>query len=186
MPTITHEFDWPDRLVVGTIGQPGERTFYLQASAGARVVSVVLEKEQSAILADKIDEILDHLMAQNGNQFSVPELTPVELVDNEPLQQPVEPEFRTATMTLGWDPTTAQIVIEAFPDVEPDDADDPLAAEPAEVLRVRIPVGTARAFTQRTQEIVGAGRPICPLCGAPMDAGGHVCAVSDDNAEPDF
>lgn len=181
MPTITHEFDWPDRVVVGTVGPPGSRAFYLQARTGPRVVSVALEKEQSAVLAEKVEEILDQLMAQHGNPFSVPATTPVELVDNDPLQQPVEPEFRTGTMTLGWDPSTAQIVIEAFPLADADDdVIDPLDAAPAEMLHVRIPVGTARAFAQRTREVVGSGRPICPLCGTPMDADGHACPASDD------
>ena len=54
MPTIVHRFNWPDRLVVGTVGEPGSRTFYLQARDGARIVSVALEKEQSAVLAEKI------------------------------------------------------------------------------------------------------------------------------------
>ncbi|MDO9397695.1 MAG: DUF3090 domain-containing protein [Herbiconiux sp.] len=193
MPTIAHEFTWPDRIVVGTVGRPGERTFYLQVRLRAQVVSVALEKEQSALLAEKIDEILDELMVNEGNPHSVPAVTPIELVDNDPLEQPVDEQFRTGTMSLGWDPSTAQIVIEAYPvvDVDPSDpldaldaldALDPLAEtiEPAEVLLVRMPVGTARAFAQRTREIVGAGRPLCPLCGMPMDAGGHLCAAPDD------
>ena len=59
MPTIVHEFDWPDRVVVGTIGRPGSRSFYLQVRAGARLVSVALEKEQSAVLADALGMHLD-------------------------------------------------------------------------------------------------------------------------------
>jgi uncharacterized repeat protein (TIGR03847 family) len=181
MPTIVHRFDWPDRVVVGTVGEPGSRAFYLQARDGARIISVALEKEQSAVLAEKIEEILDELMAAEGNPFSIPVGTPMELVDNDPLEQPVAPEFRTGTMSLGWDPSTAQLVIEAYPFVETyEDAPDLVAAEPAEVLRVRIPVGTARAFAKRALEVVGAGRPICPLCGTPMDAAGHICLVPGD------
>ncbi|UFS60914.1 DUF3090 domain-containing protein [Subtercola endophyticus] len=191
MPTIVHEFVWPDRVVVGTVGRPGERTFYLQVRTRADVVSVALEKEQSALLAEKIDEILDELMTGDGNPFSVPTTTPIELVDNEPLDR-VDEQFRTGAMSLGWDPSTAQIVIEAYPLVEVDLEqidDDVLEAglievEAEEMLLVRIPVGTARAFAKRTREIVGAGRPICPLCGTPMDAGGHICpppADLDDN-----
>jgi uncharacterized repeat protein (TIGR03847 family) len=181
MPTVIHGFDWPDRVVIGTVGEPGSRTFYLQARDGARIVSVALEKGQSAVLAEKIEEILDGLMAADGNPFSVPAVTPMELVDNDPLEQPVDPEFRTGAMSLGWDPSTAQLVIEAYPFVEADaEAPHPVAAEPAEMLQVRIPVGTARAFAKRTLEIVGAGRPICPFCGTPMDASGHVCALPGD------
>jgi uncharacterized repeat protein (TIGR03847 family) len=180
MPTIVHGFDWPDRVVVGTVGRPGSRAFYLQARTGSQIVSVALEKEQSALLAEKIDEILDELTRHEGNPFSIPATTPIELVDNDPLE-PVDEQFRTGAMSLGWDPTTAQLVIEAYPLVDEDDpldALDPLdevVMEPAEMLLVRIPVGTARAFAKRTREIVGAGRPLCPLCGTPMDADGHVC-----------
>ena len=122
MPTRVHDFDWPDRIVVGTIGRPGERTFYLQVRSGTRTVSIALEKQQSALLAEKIDEILDQLLTVEGNPFSVPTGTPPELVDNDPLDT-VEEDFRAGTMSLGWDPTTAQVVIEAYPLAE-DDADD--------------------------------------------------------------
>ncbi|QWT22911.1 DUF3090 domain-containing protein [Subtercola sp. PAMC28395] len=181
MPTIVHLFDWPDRIIVGTVGRPGSRTFYLQARTGSQIVSVALEKEQSALLAGSIDEILDELMASEGNPFSVQATTPVELVDNDPLEQPVDEQFRAGAMSLGWDPSTAQVVIEAFPlDLADDEDPDPVPTEPAEMLLIRIPVGTARAFAMRTREIVGAGRPICPLCGTPIDADGHVCPVPDD------
>lgn len=182
MPTTVHEFAWPDRVVVGTIGVPGQRTFYLQVRTGKQIVSIALEKQQSAQLAEKIDEILDQLITLEGNPFSVPTSTPIELVDNDQLE-PVEEQFRTGVMGLGWDPTTAQIVIEAYPlaDIEPGDdgvldGDDVNASE---VLRVRMPVGTARAFAKRTREVVGAGRPICVLCGEPIDADGHTCALPE-------
>jgi len=178
MPTIVHEFDWPDRVVVGTIGQPGSRTFYLQVRDGARIVSVALEKQQSALLAEKIDEMLDQLMSHTGNPFSIPTSTPVELVDNDPLDQPVAEEFRTGSMSLAWDPSTVQVVVEAYPLVEGEaDEFDEAAPEPEHVLLVRMPVGTARAFAKRTREVVGAGRPLCPFCGEPIDEDGHTCAL---------
>jgi len=180
MPTIVHGFDWPDRIVVGAVGEPGSRTFYLQARAGARIVSVALEKEQSRILAEKIDEILDGFMAREGNPISVPAVTPIELVDNEPLE-PVDEEFRAGAISLGWNPSTAQIVIEAYPILFLDgEESDPELVEPVEMLLVRIPVGTARAFATRTSEVVGAGRPICSFCGTPIDPGGHSCPVSGE------
>ncbi|MGL3805074.1 DUF3090 domain-containing protein [Paeniglutamicibacter sp. R2-26] len=180
MPTRVHEFSWPDRVVVGTIGLPGARTFYLQVRMGTQVVSIAMEKQQSAALAEKIDEILDELITFEGNPFSVPTGTPIELVDNDPLEA-VHEQFRTGAMSLGWDPTSAQIVIEAhpIPSDDPDDNDESPGEDEAEMLRVRIPVGTARAFTKRTFEIVSAGRPMCPLCGYPMDAEGHTCTLPE-------
>ncbi|MCW2830408.1 MAG: hypothetical protein JWP31_1100 [Aeromicrobium sp.] len=188
MAPLVHGFDWPDRLVVGTVGQPGSRTFYLQARSGRELVSVGLEKEQSAALAERIEEVLDELMETDGNPFSVPAITPEGLVDNDPLEQPVDEQFRVGTLSLGWDPSTSQIVIHAFPIIvvdadELDSLEDvetiEIEVEPEEVLIVRIPVGTARAFAKRTREIVGAGRPICPLCRVPMDGDDHVCELPD-------
>jgi uncharacterized repeat protein (TIGR03847 family) len=183
MPTRVHEFAWPDRVVVGTIGLPGARTFYLQVRAGTQIVSIALEKQQSALLAEKIDEILDQLITVEGNPFSVPTSTPIELVDNDQLEA-VQEQFRTGAMSLGWDPTTAQVVIEAYPitDVDADDNDESFdedGANEPEMLLVRMPVGTARAFAKRTREIVGAGRPTCPLCGYPIDADGHICTLPE-------
>ena len=180
MATTVHGFDWPDRLVVGTIGPSGSRTFFLQARSGAQLVSIALEKEQSAALAERIEEVLDELMSDEGNPHSIPALTPEGLVDNDPLEEPVQEQFRTGAMSLGWDPSTAQIVIEAYPLVEDDGEQiDPDEVEPEEVLVVRIPVGTARAFAKRTREIVGAGRPICPLCRVPMDSDAHICELPE-------
>lgn len=185
MPTRVHEFAWPDRIVVGTIGLPGARTFYLQVRAGTQIVSIALEKQQSALLAEKIDEILDQLITVEGNPFSIPASTPIELVDNDQLEA-VQEQFRTGAMSLGWDPTTAQVVIEAYPiadvDADADDNDESLdedGANEPEMLLVRMPVGTARAFAKRTREIVGAGRPTCPLCGYPIDADGHICTLPE-------
>jgi uncharacterized repeat protein (TIGR03847 family) len=149
---------------------------------GSELVSVALEKQQSAILAERIDEVLDELMAEDGNPFSIPPAAPDGLIDNEPLDQPVEEQFRAGAVGLGWDPSTAQIVIEAFPLVDlPEGADEAelIEIEPEEVLVVRIPVGSARAFSRRTRDVVLAGRPICPLCEEPMDPDGHVCTLPD-------
>ncbi|WP_402468987.1 DUF3090 domain-containing protein [Isoptericola aurantiacus] len=188
MPTLVHEFDWPDRVVIGTVGRPGSRTFYLQARAGTRTSSIALEKQQSAVLAEMIDRMLDELMAKDDT-LSIPSEAPAGLADDEPLEQPVEEDFRTGSMRLGWDPRTAQLVIEAYPVGEdPPDAADAGGldgagdddAEPREMLLVRIPVGTARAFAQRARQVVDAGRPTCPDCGLPMDEDGHECPPDDD------
>lgn len=183
MPTLVHEFSWPDRVVIGTIGVPGARTFYLQVRVGRQIVSIALEKQQSALLAEGIDEILDQLITIEGNPFSVPTGTPIELVDNDQLEA-VQEQFRTGAMSLGWDPTTAQVVVEAFPITSGDAGDeaaslDQEGSDVPEMLRVRMPVGTARAFAKRTREVVEAGRPMCPLCGYPVDPDGHICTSPD-------
>ena len=174
MPVIA--YDMPERFVAGTVGQPGDRTFFLQARAGRRVTSVGLEKFQVTLLAERLEELLDEVLRQGG-AAAVPAVAPMELQDDEPLEQPIEEEFRVGTMALAWDPEDERVVIEAQEVTEGEDeetevgSDDPAVV----VLRVRITAGQARAFAQRALKIVAAGRPPCPLCGLPLDAQGHVC-----------
>lgn len=182
MAITVHDFDWPDRLVIDTVGQPGARTFYLQARQGDRLMAVSLEKTQADALAERIDEVLDELMQLDGNPFSVPAITPEGLVDNDPLEEPVQETYRVGVLGVGWEQATAQIVIEAYSllvlDGDEDELPD-LEPEPENVMWIRLPVGSARAFAKRTREIVGAGRPLCSLCRMPMDDEDHVCTLPE-------
>jgi uncharacterized repeat protein (TIGR03847 family) len=175
MPVIS--YDMPDRFIAGAVGQPGDRAFYLQARDGRRVTSVGLEKFQVTLLAERLGELLDEVLRRTGGSSAVPAVAPADLSDDEPLDQPVEEEFRVGTMALAWDPDDERVVIEAQEATEDDEedteigADEPLIA----VLRVRITAGQARAFAERALKVVAAGRPPCPLCGLPLDAAGHIC-----------
>ena len=172
MPVI-HEFDPPERFVAGTVGEPGGRTFFLQARSGQRLVSVALEKQQVAVLAERIDELLDEVMANTGNETLIPAVAPVGLDDSEPLEQPIDEQFRAGTMTLSWDPGIARVVIEVFPLTEAAEEDE--EAEPEEVFLVRLEAGHARAFVKRAALVIDAGRRDCPFCGNPIDPEGHLC-----------
>ena len=177
VPAHVHEFDWPDRVVIGTVGRPGARTFYLQVRQGTQLVSIALEKQQSALLAEKIDEILDHLLTVESNRFSVPTSTPVELVDNDQLETSRSSSARDLSASAGI-PPRPRWSSRRIPSSKTSRSEEDIAAE-SEMLRVRMPVGTARAFTQRTREIVDAGRPFCSLCGYPMDPDGHTCTLPE-------
>ena len=166
MPPVIHSYDPPERFVAGTVGQPGQRTFFLQARAGSRITSVALEKQQVAVLATRIDELLDEVMQASGGEAPVPAVAPVDLEDSGPLEQPIVEEFRAGTMTLSWDAADERIVVEVFPytdeavaapDQPEEEIDEP---EPEEILLVRLPAGTARAFSKRAQQVVASrGRP---------------------------
>ena len=172
-----HDFDPPDRFVAGTVGEPGERTFYLQASGGGRLVSVSLEKVQVAALAEKIDELLDEVRRRQGEESPVPPSTSRELEDVAPLDTPIEEEFRVGTLALAWDGDTSSILIEAQSIVPEEEGSEPVegAEFTGDMLRVRLSPLAARAFARRAQRVVAAGRPPCPLCGNPLDPQGHVC-----------
>src|SRR3546814_13448473 len=77
MPVV-HSFDPPDRFVAGTVGEPGQRTFFLQARAGTRLVSVSLEKPQVTVLADRIDDLLDELMSSEETASLIPAAAPLQ------------------------------------------------------------------------------------------------------------
>ena len=181
MAPVVHKYDPPERFVAGTVGEPGQRTFFLQARSGTRITSVSLEKQQVAVLADRVAELLDEVMRASQGDVTVPALTPAGMEDAEPLEQPIVEEFRAGTMTLSWDIADERVVVEVFPFTEeavaaPDQPEEEIdEPEPEEVLVVRLPAGLARAFSQRAQSVVAAGRPPCQFCGGPIDPAGHLC-----------
>jgi uncharacterized repeat protein (TIGR03847 family) len=179
MPRRRYIFDPPDRFVAGTIGEPGDRTFFLQAREGGRVVSVVLEKVQVAVLAERLGALLDELDVRGAVEGSE---TGIEAADapGAPLDEPLNEAFRAGSLTLGWDGGAERVLVEARAQdedgeaVDPDEDDDEDDDGP-DLLRVRMTAAAARSFVARATQVVAAGRPPCPLCGAPLDPLGHIC-----------
>jgi uncharacterized repeat protein (TIGR03847 family) len=170
------DYDPPERFVAGTVGEPGDRTFYLQAVAGARVTSVALEKQQVQVLGERVDELLDEVLRRSGGQAPVPAMAPADLEDVAPLTSPVEEDFRVGTMSLVWDGEAQRVVIECLEVGEEATPQGDLEPSPkASLRRVRLTGAAARAFAKRAGAVVAAGRPPCPFCGNPLDAQGHVC-----------
>ncbi len=162
------DFPEPERFVVGTVGMPGERTFFLQARSGITIVSVVIEKQQVAALADRVEQILSVISGTNTGF--------VREIDQKPLELPIFEEFRVGTLALGWDDDAEKVVVEAYaiadedvPDLGEDDE------EGVDTLRVRLTSDQARSFILRARTMVNSGRPACPFCGQPLDPSGHIC-----------
>ncbi|HEY8870253.1 MAG TPA: DUF3090 domain-containing protein [Candidatus Limnocylindrales bacterium] len=179
MPRRRFIFDPPDRFVAGTIGTPGRRTFFLQARDGRRVVSVVLEKVQVAVLADRLGQLLGELERRGVTR-------PAEVAPNgdaAPLDEPLNEAFRAGALTLGWDGDAERILIEARAQAEDEEDPDQIAdmevddddEEGPDLFRVRMTAPVAHAFVDRAVRVVSSGRPPCPLCGQPLDATGHIC-----------
>jgi uncharacterized repeat protein (TIGR03847 family) len=182
-----HAFEPPERFVAGTVGEPGDRTFFLQARGGGRVISVALEKVQVSLLAEKLEELLTEANKRFG--VDLPKEPVLAVHDNEPLDTPVDEEFRVGTLGLAFDVDTTTVVIEAIEagegDAEvdlgaDDDEDDPAddddePDDDLDRLRVRLTPEATRAFIDRARRVVAAGRPPCPLCGQPLDPAGHLC-----------
>jgi uncharacterized repeat protein (TIGR03847 family) len=169
------DYDPPERFVAGAVGQPGSRTFFLQARGQGRLTTVAVEKFQVAALADRLDELLDEVLRRGEGSVPVPAVAPAALTDNAPLDVPISEDFRVGVMALAWDSEAAQVVIEAKEAVAEDEEFEPSPLVEPTVLRVHISPGAARAFTKRAMALVAAGRPPCPLCAQPLDAEGHIC-----------
>lgn len=202
MAIVVHRYEAPDRFVAGTVGEPGERIFFLQARQGNRITSVACEKQQVQVLAEHLEKVLEEVIRRTEGRVDVPPATPVAR-DTQPLDAPITEEFRVGTMTIAWDSADDRVVIELFAstdDDEPSGLDlgetDPDA--PAEVVQaleedradevfvVRITPRDARDFVARAQAVVSAGRPSCPFCLQPMDAEGHVCPRANGYRRPLF
>lgn len=195
MSRVIHVFRTPDRFVAGTVGEPGARAFYLQATEAERVVSVLLEKQQVQVLAERVSALLEEVHRRFGAELPA-EAEQVE--DLQPLATPVEEEFRVGTMGLGWDSEAGAVVVEllAVTETEVDESvvlDD--TEEGPDAVRVFLSPEQAREFTARSQRVISAGRLPCPLCGEALDPAGHVCirtngyrrgvGIAPSAAEPD-
>jgi len=172
-----YSFDPPDRFVCGALGQPGQRSFFLQAAKGQQIVSVAIEKAQVAVLAERLAALLLGLRERGveADWAAQP--------DAQPLLEPIREEFHVGAMILAWDALRERVVIEAREiselDIAPDDEDDEPeldeSPEGPDLVRVSLAPAEAHAFVTRAVAVMRAGRPPCPNCGAPLDPSGHFC-----------
>jgi uncharacterized repeat protein (TIGR03847 family) len=169
---VSASFELSDvgRATVGTVGAPGQRTFYLQAREGDRLVSLKLEKQQVAALGQLLAELLSDLPAAG------PLPTDLEL------EEPVLAEWAVGAMQLAYDAATDRIVVmaeESTPATEE-------GAEPSEgaIGRLALSRAQAAAIVGRAEALVTAGRAPCPLCGYPLDPSGHSCPRTNCHGPP--
>ena len=181
------DFDQPERFVAGTVGEPGQRAFFLQARQAGALVSVALEKVQVSALADRLTDLLEFVEEDgDGSGSPPPRSVPAEEgpLDEAPLEEPLVELFRVGLLALAWDPAGGRVVIEAQPQVD-EEADDDAgegtqeAAPAPDALRVHIDPAQAHAFVRRAHRLVEAGRPACPFCGEPLEPTGHFCVQSN-------
>lgn len=170
MADFTFDFDPADHLTIDAIGEPGQRTFFLQAGRGIEFVSMICEKEQMAALSEGLLGLLD----QVAEAFSRSTGDPRDAIDFD-LIQPVIPVWRIAQMGVGYDDADDRIIIVVQEMVD--------EGETPEVGRFTINREHARAFAHHIMEIVTAGRPACPFCGEPLDPAGHFCPKSNGHGK---
>ncbi|MBI1845614.1 MAG: DUF3090 domain-containing protein [Candidatus Rokubacteria bacterium] len=181
------DLDAPDRFTAGTVGPPGQRTFFLQARQGSALVTLKAEKEQVGALSEYLAGLLARL--PEGAQG----LRPLDMG----LVEPIEPVWAVGSLGAGYDEARDRVLIVATEVVPTEDGDDADDAEPgngeeeeeaaeteaaspdAATARFSLTRGQAAAFVNRARSLVKAGRPTCPMCGRPKDPSGHVCPSSN-------
>jgi uncharacterized repeat protein (TIGR03847 family) len=161
---MRHEFSRPERFIAGTVGQPGERAFYIQVRTSSRLFSVAVEKAQVQAITARLDVMISEI--RKSNPLINIEKFPL---DDAPLESPVDAEFQVGAMSLAWDEESALISIELY-ELEEDEEDSE-----GEVVEINISIGMAAAFSSRSKAVVNAGRLPCPFCGIPIDPRGHLC-----------
>ncbi len=159
--SLVYDLNPVSHLTVGTVGKPGQRTFFVQARQGVTVVTLVSEKEQVSALARGIDELVERLGVGGS---------PIRVTEAEmELAEPLEPVFRIGQLGLGYDAQNAMIVLVAY--------ELPEEENPATINAVRFwaTPDQVRKLARYAASVVAGGRPICVLCGKPIDPEGHFC-----------
>jgi len=179
MSPIVYEFNPVERFVAGTVGVPGERTFFIQARTGPRVVSVVVDKSQVIALGERTKIMLreikksDPTIYINSNE-----------IDDAPLEQPIFEEFRAGVIAMAWDGENNLLVYELREMTISDESNDEEMVFTendlsVDLLRVHVSPTQAAAFAKRCLSLANAGRTPCPFCSMPIDPNGHLCPRSN-------
>jgi uncharacterized repeat protein (TIGR03847 family) len=166
-------FDEVSRFTVGTVGLPGERTFFLQFRAGNSVISTSIEKSQVGAMSERL-----HYMLKEIRQVHPLSPRPVLTRDSLPLEMPVMDEFRVGSIAIFFDEKREQIQIDLRElNFVGEDEEEPLAQiDGVQMLRLFISPTQALIFNDRAELVIAAGRQPCPFCSFPIDPQGHLCA----------
>ncbi len=156
------------QITVGTIGLPGQRTFYLQGSRGSQTITLTIEKEQARMLAESFEALIQELAAK------YPEANDTSVWTDMRLREPIEALFRVGNIGIGYNEDSNQVVLVAYE----------LVAEEEEpnVVSYWLTRAQVQALVQHAYDVVKAGRPICGNCGKPIDATGHFCPQRNGHA----
>ena len=180
MPKLIYDLNPVQHIIADAMGEPGKRTFFLQGRAGSRSVSVVLEKQEVGSLAVSVLQLIEELEKQ------YPDLPPASSRGFKlRTEHPLDPAFRVGELSIGYDEDSdmiwvlakALIVDAQGKVVDPDDDSVP-------AVRFVAPRGMMRAMSEHALEVIAQGRPVCPLCGRPIDRAGHFSPRTDGHAVP--
>jgi len=163
--SVFHEFDDVDKFTVGTVGRPGDRTFFLQIRAEETRIAVKCEKMQAAAIANYLTKVLSDL----------PPAPDRPIAGAMELTQPVDPVFVLGPIGLGYDRATDRVLLQLEEVGEVDEEGEPIDNEVRGHVRIYLTRGQAAAFSTHADNVIESGRPECQWCNRPMDPDGHAC-----------
>jgi uncharacterized repeat protein (TIGR03847 family) len=168
-----------DRITADAVGEPGERTFYIQARAGQELVTVIVEKQQVQLLAASVLELME----------DAPETEPVPEEPTMALEEPLDPRWRAGRLSIGFDQDRDLFLLEVEefqPELEDLDVDDPAPIIPEiepESIRIWASPAQMLALSRHGAVVAARGRPTCQFCGNPIDAEGHACPAMNGHSK---
>jgi len=162
---VTEGYDLTaDRLVVGAVGPVGQRLFLVQCRAGSTLLTLKMEKQQVAVVAEYLARIVK-------DRTRSEDLPPA-----PPLEEPTEPDWAVGTIGVSYDEAEDRIVLVVEERVE--------EGETGAIARLSVTREQAAVFALEATRLVEAGRPPCPLCGSPLDPSGHQCPRANGHRPP--
>ena len=166
---MVYELDPVDSIAVAAVGEPGARRFFLMAAGQGKTLTLACEKAQIQALIVRLHQMMD---AQGVE---------VEGVKAAAGLQPGEPEWSVAEMGLGYHAERKMFVLVASEAAGSEDGE----GGDAPSVRFWLSHRQVAGFSKQAEEVLSAGRPLCPRCGLPMDPAGHPCPVNN-GARPIF
>ncbi len=152
------EINWShtDSFTAGTVGPQGRRVFYLQACSEDQILSLKVEKQQMAGLADFLSSMLNDLPPSENTALSNETMEETKFVD------PVEADWVIGSLGVTYEQSGDQLILIA---------EELIREETSEPAQVRFPLSRAQVenFIQTAQELISSGRPPCPYCGSPLE-----------------
>lgn len=167
----------PEVFTADYVGMPGQRVFYVQARGDFGSVTYLVEKQQVALLAEKLQELLLEIDPADTISAAPPARDPAMA-----LEEPVEARWRAGAIGLGFDEIADRIVILLHEVTDDEDTDDEVDLSEGDSYSIRR--DQARSFALHAIATLAEGRPTCRLCGLPMDPEGHACPASNGHHRP--
>ena len=171
MPRIVYRHDQPSRFIASAIGEPGQREFFLQVKSDDGINTIGIEKSQVMALTERFEELIREI--RRGKLVSREEMSVKPLIDNAPLELPIEPDFLVGIMSITWESGRVYVNLQAASkddEIYLDDID-----EGPDLVVVKLTIEQVKGFCERAKDIVNAGRPACAFCALPIDPIGHLC-----------